>query len=98
MERGDGLFDVAVLGPPRRFFSWSMIDWQSSMHSPQMYTSPGPSTSGPTSRCERRQKEQYALRFRPAVPGGRRPPESPEVRSAIRAPQGWVVVREGGVG
>jgi hypothetical protein len=22
--------------PPRRRFSWSMIDWHSSMHSPQM--------------------------------------------------------------
>src|SRR6186997_880683 len=82
MERGAGMLALAVFGPPRRFFSWSMIDWHSSMHSPQMYTSPGPSTRGPTSRWLRRQNEQYALRLRPAVPGGRRPPESlPVVRS-----------------
>jgi hypothetical protein len=37
MERGEGMLDAAPLGPTfRRFFSWSMIDWQSSMHSPQM--------------------------------------------------------------
>src|SRR5436309_15859108 len=81
MVRGAGMFEAVCLAGPLRFFSWSMIDWHSSMHSPQMYTSPGPSTRGPTSRWLRRQNEQYALRLRPAVPGGLRPPVSPVVRS-----------------
>ena len=36
IERGAGMFELDCFGPPRRFFSWSMIDWHSSMHSPQM--------------------------------------------------------------
>src|SRR5579872_2440352 len=39
-----------------------MIDSQRSVHSPQMYTSPGPSTSGPTSVLLLRQNEQDAFR------------------------------------
>src|SRR5688500_12967378 len=79
-ERGVGMCVTVDLETPRRRFSWSMIDWHSSMHSPQMYTSPGPSTRGPTSRYDFRQKEQNALRFRPVLPvGGLRPPAPPPV-------------------
>jgi hypothetical protein len=48
-RRGEGL---------RRRRSCEMIDWQSSTHSAQIYTSPGPSTSGPTSVWLFRQNEQ----------------------------------------
>jgi len=34
--RGVGMSVKSVLGTPRRRRSWSRIDWQSSMHSPQM--------------------------------------------------------------
>ena len=36
MVRGVGMWVNRALEPPRRRFSWSMIDWHSSMHSPQM--------------------------------------------------------------
>jgi hypothetical protein len=76
MVRGDGTLLTGRRGPPRRRFSESMIDWQSSMQSPQIYTSLGPSTNGPTSRWLFRQNEQYAFFDRPALPVGRRPSES----------------------
>jgi hypothetical protein len=62
-----------------------MMDWHSSMHSPQMNTSAGPSTKGPTSRKLFLQKEQKALRLRPVLEVGFLPPV-PESFVAMKSP------------
>jgi hypothetical protein len=50
MDLGVGVLLVTGLPVVRLRFSCSMIEVHSSTHSPQMNTSDGPSTSGPTSR------------------------------------------------